>query len=90
MVCPCFIADYAGFCSVADILYVPSVEELEHFCFTRKFGVCELFKKSEAKTNSAKGNYDKVELALCIDSGRYMEGSKSAANKSFRVNLAVV
>jgi hypothetical protein len=83
MVCPCFIAAYAGFCSVADIMYVPSIEELEHFCFTRKFGVCELFKNSEAKTNSAKSNYDKVEPALCIDSDCYKEGSKDAAQHKY-------
>jgi hypothetical protein len=81
MVCPCFITDYAGFCSCSDILYVPSIDELEHFCFTRTFGSCKLFKDGAAKAEAAKCGYSKAEIDYFLNTGRYKEGSKAPANR---------
>lgn len=53
MACPLFLADYAGFCRASESLYVPSIDELEHFCFTGIFGSCRLFRKSMKETTTA-------------------------------------
>jgi hypothetical protein len=80
MTCPCFIADYVGFCNVSDVLYVPSISELEQLCFTRRFSSCKLFKGDESKDEAMKGKYNKANIDLCLATGRYKEGSKSPIN----------
>ncbi len=82
MVCPCFVADYAGFCSCSDMLYVPSIDELEHFCFTRMFGSCKLFIENATKADSVKGKCSKAEIDHYLTFGRYIEGSKASAHRA--------
>jgi hypothetical protein len=81
MTCPCFVADYVGFCNVSDVLYVPSINELEHFCFTRSFSSCKLFKGNESKDEAMKGKSNKANIDLCLATGNYKAGSKSPINQ---------
>jgi hypothetical protein len=80
MTCPCFIADYVGFCNASDVLYVPSINELEQFCFTRRFSSCKLFETDGSKNETINGKYNKANIDLCLITGRYKEGSKSPIN----------
>ena len=57
MGCPCFITDYIGFCRETDRMYIPSIAEMEEFCFTRNFVACELFKNREDATESRVSEY---------------------------------
>lgn len=55
MVCPCFMNDYVGFCTSSEVSYVPSIDEMETFCFTNGFCKCMLFKNGLLRAASAKG-----------------------------------
>lgn len=71
MTCPCFIADYAGFCNASDVLYVPSINKLEHFCFTSRFSSCKLFESNRSKNEAMNGKYNKANIDLCLSTGRF-------------------
>jgi hypothetical protein len=59
MVCPCFIEDYAGFCTSSDIPYVPSIDKMEKFCFTEQFASCMLYAGKGIKAACAAGRRGK-------------------------------
>lgn len=80
MACPCFIEDYVGFCGGSDVPYVPSIDEMEQFCFTDRCTTCMLFKNSELRDGSVKRKYSRANIGSFISAGRYTEGSKSPAN----------
>ena len=64
MGCPCFITDYVGCCGEAEIMYIPSIAEMEEFCFTHKYGSCKLFKGKDLKTETKIGKYTKPIIDL--------------------------
>ena len=80
MGCPCFITDYVGCCGEAEVMYIPSIAEMEEFCFTHKYGSCRLFKGKERRTETKIGKYTKPIIDLFISTGRYKERSKSPAS----------
>jgi len=55
MVCPCFMNDYVGFCTSSEVSYVPSIDEMETFCFTSGYCKCMLYKNGLLRAASAKG-----------------------------------
>ena len=48
MSCPYFIEDYFGFCARSDSTYVPSIAEMERYCFKDCFTLCPIFEASSA------------------------------------------
>ena len=44
MSCPCFIEDYFGVCTASKVPYIPSIGELERYCFQDDFQSCPIFK----------------------------------------------
>jgi hypothetical protein len=55
MVCPCFMEDYVGFCTSSEVSYVPSIDEMERFCFTSEYCSCMLYKNGILRAASARG-----------------------------------
>jgi len=80
MTCPCFIVDYVGFCNASTVLYVPSINKLEQFCFTSRFSSCKLYENHGSKNEAMNSKYNKANIDLCLITGRYKEGSKSPIN----------
>jgi hypothetical protein len=74
MVCPSFIEDYVGFCRTSDVPYVPSIDEMERFCFTSKCSQCELYKSGESNGGPAKTKYSGERFDAMIFAGRYKTG----------------
>jgi len=60
MVCPCFMNDYVGFCTSSEVSYVPSIDEMEKFCFTNGYCKCMLYKNGLLRAASAKGKHRKL------------------------------
>jgi hypothetical protein len=52
MVCPCFMEDYVGFCTSSEVSYVPSIDEMERFCFTSEYCSCMLYKNGVLRAAS--------------------------------------
>jgi hypothetical protein len=77
MVCPSFIEDYVGFCRTSDVPYVPSIDEMERFCFTSQCCECSLYKDMEAMGGIKKTGYGRERLDALIFSGRYRHGLNS-------------
>jgi hypothetical protein len=71
----------SDFAREAEFMYIPSIAEMEEFCFTRKYGSCKLFKDKEPKADTKSCKYTKPIIDLFISTGRYKEGSKSPTNK---------
>jgi|WetSurMetagenome_2_1015567.scaffolds.fasta_scaffold00671_7 hypothetical protein len=80
MVCPCFIEDYVGFCTSSDVSYVPSIDEMERFCFTGGYCSCMLFKNKELKSASSKGHVRRGRIHQEMSSGNYIIGSRLHRN----------
>jgi hypothetical protein len=47
--------DYVGFCTSSEVSYVPSIDEMEKFCFTGEYCSCMLYKNGILRAASAKG-----------------------------------
>jgi hypothetical protein len=45
-------------------MYIPSIAEMEEFCFTHKYGSCKLFKGKDLKTETKIGKYTKPIIDL--------------------------
>lgn len=75
MSCPRFITDDIGFCGEADFMYIPSIAEMEQFCFTRKFGACRLFGNREGTVETEGSKYSRPVPDLVIG------GPKATANR---------
>jgi hypothetical protein len=54
MSCPYFTEDYFGFCARSNSPYVPSIAEMERYCFKDSFTFCPIFEASSTK-NEMKG-----------------------------------
>ncbi len=81
MACPRFIADYVGCCGGSDYPYIPGIDEMEQFCFTKKFSSCKLFKSNESKIETIAEKFTKTNIGLFLITGRYKQGSKNPINK---------
>lgn len=46
MSCLYFTESYFGFCTRSDSPYVPSIAEMEYYCFKDSFTLCPLFETS--------------------------------------------
>jgi hypothetical protein len=51
MSCPFLKQEYVGACAAGDSPHVPSIAELERYCFRAEFGDCPLFAQSSARTH---------------------------------------
>lgn len=47
MSCPLFKQEYVGACAACESPHIPSIAELERYCFRADFGNCPLFKQSQ-------------------------------------------
>ena len=58
MSCPYFTEDYFGFCARSDSPYVPSIAEMERYCFKDIFTLCPIFEASST-SNEVRGHTSK-------------------------------
>ena len=58
MSCPYFTEDYFGFCARPDSPYVPSIAEMERYCFKDIFTLCPIFEASST-SNEVRGHKSK-------------------------------
>ena len=70
MSCPCFIEDYFGVCTASKVPYIPSIAELERYCFNVNFKLCPVFKPiQQGEVNPSR--YSKSLLRTYLYSGSY-------------------
>jgi len=50
MVCPSFKQEYVGICLASRKPYIPSIAEMEQYCFTN-FGRCSIFMLTPSAAN---------------------------------------
>jgi len=55
MSCPYFKDHYFGFCTRSNSSYVPSIAEMEDYCFTDGFTSCPIFETQTTKEEELKG-----------------------------------
>jgi hypothetical protein len=76
--------DYVGFCTSSEVSYVPSIDEMEKFCFTSSYCQCMLFKNGILRAASAKGKHRRnatqlVATGLCSAESELSEHKVNAA-----------
>jgi hypothetical protein len=69
MVCPCFMEDFVGFCTSSEVSYVPSIDEMEKFCFTGEYCKCMLYKNGLLRAASAKSRHRKGSFRRAVATG---------------------
>ncbi len=52
MSCPFFKQEYVGACAAGESPHVPSIAELERYCFRAEFGGCPHFMQSRVRTRN--------------------------------------
>jgi hypothetical protein len=62
--------DYVGFCTSSEVSYVPSIDEMEKFCFTSGFCKCMLFKNGLLRAASSKIKGGRLEMRNFSAEGR--------------------
>ncbi len=45
MNCPCLKEEYVGVCTASPLPFVPSIAELEQFCFCERFTECPVHRR---------------------------------------------
>ena len=69
MSCPCLLEEYVGFCGGSDFPYVPSITEMEKWCFRDTYASCPVFESIKPPDLSAKCEDAKAGSRLLISSG---------------------
>ncbi len=55
MNCPCFKETSIGLCDASRKLYVPSIAEMDKYCYKTSFRHCPLFHRLSSAGEAAKG-----------------------------------
>ena len=62
MTCPYFEDAYVGVCNASDFTYVPTINEMEHYCFKEHYRSCPTLESSLSKKETTR-DHDKRKLS---------------------------
>lgn len=64
MTCPCFISESIGVCVSSDLPFVPTVAEMEKYCFKKSFSFCPNYKPLNHKETVIMSDYESALVGL--------------------------
>lgn len=68
MHCPFFTEEnYVGVCSASQLPYVPSIDDLEKYCFTQKCRECRILRTFQSSDEGKRWQYSRAAMRAWIN-----------------------